>query len=376
MTQEHPQPADPEKARQYERMQHTLFAVKIIAGAALLAAYQLSGMSETLAAGLRLRFGAWPVVNGAYILISVFGMAAILFPLSYYGDFVLEHQFGMSRQRFSSWMTDYLKSLAIDLVFALVFFEILYALLRWTPELWWVWATAVYVAFSVVLTAVAPALILPLFYKYEPLDRPELNRKIEAMMAAEGLDVIGVYTWGLAEKTRAANAALAGLGRSRRIILGDTLLEHYDEDEILAILAHELGHYRGRDTTRLIAAGTVLAAAGFYLADLALSYLLEQLAIGAVYDIAGLPVLLFCLLLFSVVSMPLSNAYSRKREFAADAFAARRTENGEALARALDKLADQNLADREPPRWIEFLLHSHPSIGRRIAAIRPPDARN
>ena len=363
------------RAREYENIQNGMFLGRLLVLFALLALYQFSGASLTLAEGLRSRFGRWwPITNGLYTLITVFGFSALMFPLSYYSDYLVERRFGLSKQSVEGWFLDYLKSLGIELALAAVFFEVVYALLRWAPATWWLWSAAAYVLFAVVLSALAPVLILPWFHRIEPLEDVGLVEAVRSMAERAGLKVVGVFRWGLEEKTETANAALAGLGRTRRILLGDTLLSGYTREEILAILAHELGHYRHGDIRRLILVGAALAAAGFALAHLVLRRLTAGVGFADPADIATFPLLVFCLFLFSVVALPVSNAYSRRREFAADAHAVRILGTAEPLVSALNKLAEQNLAMRQPPAWIELLLHGHPSIARRIARARQVEA--
>jgi STE24 endopeptidase len=376
MPEEHMPPTEHEvprnrQARDYESTHNRLFLIRLALTVCILAAYLLSGASAQLAAGLRTRFGnAWLLVNGLYTIVTIFGFAAFMFPLSVYSEHTLEHRYGLSRQSFEGWFFDYLKSLLIELVLAVLFVEAIYVFLRYAPNLWWIWATIFYVAVAVVLTAIAPVLIMPLFHKFEPLQNAALTDRVRTFAESAGLRVIGVFRWGLEEKTATGNAALTGIGRTRRIVLGDTLLEGYSEDEILAILAHEIGHYRHRDLARLILSGSITAAAGFYITHRVLGFLVNRFGFAGVDDIASFPLLVFCLLLFSLFTMPVSNGYSRRREFAADAYAVAAMGGPEPLVSALEKLADQNLSDRDPPRWIEWLLHSHPSIGRRVARAR------
>lgn len=373
---EPPQAAAPAgRAREYESVNNRLYLVRVLIALAVLGVYLFSGASGELANGLRLRFGSWVVTNALYTLITVFGFATIMFPITLYRDYVIEHRYGLSRQSLESWFIDFLKGLLLELALATLFFGVVYAFLRYFPLHWWLWASCFYILFAVVLTSVAPVLIMPLFHKFEPLDDPNLADAVKAFAEKEGLRVVGVYRWGLEEKTNTANAALAGLGRTRRIILGDTMLTGYSREEILAVLAHEIGHHRYRDMHRLMAVGAVLALAGFYIAHVVLHELVEQLGFRGPDDIAAFPVFIFCLFLFSLVTMPFSNAYSRRREFQADAYAVRTMGGAESLIGALEKLASQNLADRNPPRWIEFLLHSHPSISRRVERARTEAAR-
>ena len=367
-------PTSGDRAREYELIHNRLFLVRIILTVAALAVYLLTGASVCLAEGLRNRFGSiWPLVNGLYTMITVFGFAALMFPLSLYSEHVIEHRYGMSNQELEGWFIDYLKSLVIELIVATVFFEVIYAFLRYAPGLWWVWAAFFYVLFVVVLATIAPVVIMPLFHKFEPIDNPSLTDAVKAFVEKAGLMVVGVFKWGLEEKTNAGNAALTGLGKTRRIILGDTILKDYTQDEIIAVLAHEVGHYKNRDMTRLIVAGSLLAAAGFYLAHLFLQTLVAKFGFAGPDDIGSFPIFVFCLLVFSLVTMPISNAYSRRREYAADAYAVGTIGAAGNLVSALEKLAAQNLADKNPAPWIEFLLHSHPSITRRVQRAREMD---
>jgi STE24 endopeptidase len=371
MTNDTPVPDRAQQAREYEAVHNRLFVGRIVVTVSLIALYLFSGASAELANGLSQRFGdAWWWTNAVYLLVTLFGFSAILFPLSLYSDHYLEHHYELSHQSLNSWLQDHMKSLVIELLLTTAFLSVIYALLHATPQYWWLWATGVYVLISIVLSAVYPVLIMPLFHQFEPLPESDLTKAVRAFATESGLKVLGVFSWGLEEKTATANAALTGLGRTRRIILGDTMLKGYSQDEIIAVLAHEVGHYKHSDMTRLMIIGTALASAGFFAAHLMLQALAVRFGFASIADIGGFPLFIVSLFVFSLVTMPLSNAYSRKREYAADAYAVKATGSAEPLVSALEKLAEQNLADKEPAPWIEALLHSHPSIHRRIAAAR------
>jgi Zn-dependent protease with chaperone function len=171
----------------------------------------------------------------------------------------------------------------------------------------------------------------------------------------------------MSRRTKAANAALVGLGSSRRIILGDVLLDEFTTDEIETVIAHELGHQVHRDIPRGILFSTLLTVGGLYLASLGLNWAVEVLGFGSVANIATLPLLGIVLGLYGLLTMPLENAYSRNREVAADRFALQATGNGPAFASALTRLANQNLAEVDPEPWVELLLYSHPALSKRIA---------
>ncbi len=355
-------------AKEYDAVNNRLFLLQIIVLTALLGVYQFSGISAALANGLTVRFGEnlWYVTNLVYTVISVFGFAAFMMPFSYYSGYVLEHHYGLSKESLGEWLGDFFKSLILDLVLAGILFSVVYALLRLVPTWWWLAAAVFYILFAVVLSTIAPVVIMPLFHKFEPLEEGELTDAVRKMMNEAGIHVVGVYKWGLEEKTTTANAAFAGFGKTKRIILGDTLLSGYSKEEILAILAHEIGHYKNRDLLRLMITSSVLALVGFFIADLCLRGLIGLVGVADVHDIAAAPLFIFSLFIFSLVSMPFANLHSRRREFAADAYAVKEMGAPGPLVSALEKLADQNLSNKEPAAWIEFLLHSHPSMTRRI----------
>lgn len=355
-------------AKEYDAIHNRLFFVQILLVVGLLAAFQFTGASAALANGLTAHFGEslWYVSNAVYTAIAVFGFSACMFPLSYYSSHVLEQHYELSNETFGEWFSDFLKSLMIDLALGTVLFSVVYALLRWMPNWWWLFATGFYIFFAVIISTLAPVIIMPLFHKFEPLEEGNLTQAVRAMMEEAGIKVVGVFKWGLAGKTNTANAAFTGVGRTKRIILGDTLLSGYSQEEILAILAHEVGHYKNRDTLRLMITSSVLALIGFYISHLCLTGLAGALGFAHIYDIAAAPLFLFSLFVFSLVSMPFANLHSRRREFAADAYAIDKMGSADALVSAFEKLADQNLSNKEPSAWAELLLHSHPSITRRI----------
>jgi STE24 endopeptidase len=171
----------------------------------------------------------------------------------------------------------------------------------------------------------------------------------------------------MSSKTVAANAALMGLGNTRRIVLGDTLTTRFTADEIEAVLAHELGHHVHRDLVTGIAVQSGLTLAGFWLADQVMRWGIAVFGYTGLTDPATLPLLMVALAVFGLVTMPLGNLWSRWREVKADEYALKMSGNPQAFISAMTRLANQNLADADPPAWVEFLLHSHPSISKRVA---------
>jgi STE24 endopeptidase len=254
----------------------------------------------------------------------------------------------------------------------LVLLEIVYAILRLAPESWWLWATGIMVLFNVLMANLAPVLLFPIFFKFKPLgeEHADLERRLLRLAEQAHTRVRGVYQFDMSRRTKAANAALTGLGNTRRIILGDTLLNEFTPEEIETVLAHELAHHVHKDIPLGIVVESAILLAGFYLASWVLDWGIEVFGFSGPGDIAALPLLGLAFGVFGLVTLPLTNTYSRWRERLADEYALQVTRNGPAFASAFTRLANQNLADADPPAWEEFLLYSHPALGKRIAMAR------
>jgi STE24 endopeptidase len=211
-------------------------------------------------------------------------------------------------------------------------------------------------------------LLMPIFYKFIPLgeEHAELAERLRRLAEKARTRVQGVFKFDMSRRTRAANAALTGLGKTRRIILADTLINEFSTDEIETVLAHELGHQVNRDIPLLIAVNTLSTLLGLYLASLVLKWGIAVFGFSSPGDIAALPLFLLVMGAYSLITMPLSNGFSRWRERLADEYALQATGNGAAYASALSRLSNQNLAEADPEPWVEWLLYSHPALGKRI----------
>jgi STE24 endopeptidase len=316
-------------------------------------------------------FGMVPQGYGvlmAFVAVLVLGSAVLFLPLAYYGGFVLPHRFQLSVQTQRSWAADYVKGTLLGLVQAVVVAVPVYALLRTTPTWWWLWAAGLVVLFGVVLANLAPVLILPIFYKLSPLEDEALRQRLEGLARAAGTRVRGVWVMDMSRRTRAANAMLMGIGNTRRIVLGDTLLRTFEPHEVETVLAHELGHHVHRDLWRAIALDGVTVLLALWLIDRLAGALSGALGLQGMADVAALPLWLLIGGAVVVLALPVTNGFSRRREAAADRFAVRATGNAAAWKAALSKLAEQNLAEVDPPPWVEWLLYSHPSIRHRLEA--------
>jgi STE24 endopeptidase len=309
------------------------------------------------------------------ILVGLLG-EAIQLPLSFYQGVVLERRYGLSTQSTWRWSVDQLKAGAIALVFAVIGALIVWSLLRWTPQWWWLAAALCFASLMVVLAQLAPVVLLPVFYAFKPLDRPALVDRLVALADRAGARVLGVFEWRLSDRTRKANAALTGIGRTRRILLSDTLLAEHSDDEIEVVLAHELAHHVYHDIWKGIALETSLMTLGFYLADRALIAASGHFGIAAKDDVAALPVLVLAGGAVSLTLLPLANAMSRAHERRADRYALELTKNAAAFSSAMKRLGAQNLAEERPSRLVEILFYSHPPIAARLDAARAWESHN
>ncbi len=361
---------DPDRQRQakeYAHRRQRLLLLELVLGGLYLLAWLLSGVSTGLK-GLLLQVTSLPpLLVALYAAVFGAGYELLLAPFSFYGGYVLPHRYGLATQHLRSWLGDQLKAAALGGVLGLIVLEVIYALLAAFPGTWWLWAAIFLIVATVVLANLAPVLIVPLFFKFTPLADAELARRLAALAERAGTRVRGVFTINLSSKTTAANAALMGWGNTRRIVLGDTLLAHYTPDEIETVLAHELAHHVHSDIWQIIAVQSLLLLAGLFLADRFLAWGVAHFAFQGPADVAAMPLLALALALFGLLTMPLANAYSRWRESAADDYALRATGQPEAFHSAMTRLANQNLAEVAPARWVELLLYDHPPIGQRLA---------
>jgi STE24 endopeptidase len=361
--------ADSPESRRYNRMQRWLGMADFGVGLGLLIVLLATGWTGTL----RDVAYRWASQNYSYsvflyVLMLVLISKVLGVPLEYYG-FRLEHHYHLSNQRLRSWLWDEFKSFLIGLILASLIVELLYLLMRHVPQHWWLIAWVVFLALFVLLARLAPVVLFPIFYKFEPLDNEELKRRLVLLSERAGTRVRGVYKWHLSEKSKKANAALTGLGATRRIILADTLLDNYSDDEIEAVLAHELGHHVHRHILKSIFVQAGITLFGFWLANEVLHYAIERLNMfDRMFDFANLPLLILVATVLSFLLMPALNAYSRFNERQADRYCFQSVASIEPFISSMSKLAEQNLAEKTPSRWVEWLFHSHPAIAKRVAA--------
>jgi STE24 endopeptidase len=365
---------DPEKqkkAKEYARITRRLWLVNTSMGAIYTLAWLVFDWSISLRNWLTER---GPLFENPWILVPVFvgifgGIYFLIdLPLSYYSGFILPHRFDQSTQTLKDWIIDQIKGMLISAPIGLILLELLYLALRATGNLWWLWAVGGLLVFNVLLSNLAPVLIMPIFNKFVPLgeEHKDLADRLLKLAERAHTKVRGVYKFDMSRRTKSANAALTGIGNTRRIVLGDTLINEFTSDEIETVLAHELGHQVHRDILFLITFGTISTLIGFYLASLAMGWCVNFFGFTNVSDVAAFPALGLILGIYGFLTSPIDNAVSRWRERLADQYALQSTGKNEAFASAFVRLANQNLGEVDPEKWVVFIFYSHPPLADRI----------
>ena len=359
----------PDKAKAYNRIKFTTGIASAVLSFVLLLWLVMNGTTKTLENAAH----GW--TSNTYLALLLFAFAlgvvqsVVTLPLGFYSGYYVEHRFNLSNQTIWRWAWEHLKSLLVSLPIIIGVLTFLYYSLTAFGSLWWLPVSIGLTFFSVILARIAPVIILPLFYKLKPLENESLKERILSLCTSAGVKIDGIFSFNLSKNTKKANAAFTGIGKAKRIIMGDTLLNEFDEDEIETVFAHELGHYTHHHIRTGIITSIVSTFLGLFIASLLYSWSLRRFGFSSITEFAGLPLLALWLSLFGLVTSPLGNILSRRHERQADEYAVRRTGKKEQFASALRKLASMNLADPEPHPAVEFLFYSHPSIGKRIRMV-------
>lgn len=361
-------PGRQEQAKAYARIKRRLWLADQAFSLLYAALWLVTGWSTSLRTWLA------GYLNNDWFLVAafaaVFGGVYFLLnlPLGYYAGYRLPHRFELSTQSFKDWLIDQAKELALSAIMGLFLLEFAYMILRITGDAWWLWLTGGMLLFSVLLMNLAPILIMPIFNKFTPLgdEHADLAQRLIQLAEKAGTQVRGVFKMDMSRRTKQANAFLTGIGNTRRIVLGDTLIEEFSPDEIETVLAHELGHHVQHDVPWLIGFGTLVTALGFYLVSLAMDGAVTAFGLTGVADPAGLPALMILLSLYQLITMPIENAFSRWREGKADDYALKATDKPQAYASAFTRLANQNLGEVDPEPWVVVMFYNHPPLRDRI----------
>ncbi|MGB2959729.1 MAG: M48 family metallopeptidase [Bacteroidota bacterium] len=318
---------------------------------------------------------AHTVANNSYAAMFVFVLtigllqACITIPLAFFSGYAVEHRYHLSNQTVGRWFLERIKGYAVGLPLTLAVLGFFYFSLRSFGSWWWLPVATILTLLSVILARIAPVIIFPLFYKFVPLGEGALKERILGLCANTGIRIDGIFTFNLSKNTRKANAGFAGIGKARRIILADTLVNDFTDEEIETVFAHEIGHYVQRHILSGILTGTISTFISLFLAAQFYHWSVLQLGFSSVSQLAALPLLALWLSLLGLVFSPLGNLLSRYRERQADTYAVRATDKRDAFVTALRRLESINLADPEPHPLVEYLFYTHLPMAKRIRFI-------
>ncbi len=363
-------PDDIARGRAYAGGRRILYFLRLALTLGLLGVLSLPTISS------RIRDVSVSVAGGrVWLTIVVFGFSAGLlyfaatFPLSLYGDFFRERAFGLSTQTFASWAWDHAKEALISTGIALPLLVLLYSLIRWNPHRWYLPAWVVSVAVMALMAELSPILFDPLFHTFRPVADPGLVARIRTLSDRAGLQVGPILEMDASRQTKKTNAYFTGLGRTRRVVLYDTLITTSTPEEVELVLAHELGHWRRHHIWKGIALGAASMLAALWVTARLLGVAADSGRFGFIHpaDIVSLPLLLLSLFAFDVITMPGQATVSRAFEREADLESLRLTNNPEAFIASEVKLSRTNLSDIEPPKAIVWFLYTHPPVLERIA---------
>ncbi|MCB0721378.1 MAG: M48 family metallopeptidase [Ignavibacteriae bacterium] len=358
------------RASRYARTRRILSLTQSVILYAILLVLLFTGLSKDIAGFSYSLSGNDYIALLIFLAIVAISEGLITFPLSFYSGYILEHKYQLSNQSLKGYFGEALKGLVLMIVIGVPVVLGFYFILKNTGEWWWFFVGVFMFLLSVVIGRLAPVLIMPLFYKFKSLDDEELKERIIELCKKTGINVEGIFSFDMSKNTKKANAAFTGMGKSKRIILGDTLLEKFTPEEIEFVFAHEMGHYVNRHLTKLVLISTVSTFLGLYITSLLFSNTLGLFGFTNQYEIAALPLLFLYLSIYGLITTPITNIFSRKYEWEADTYALETTRDRAAFISSMEKLAEQNLSERTPNKIIEFLFHSHPSLSKRIEFAR------
>jgi len=359
-----------EKSKRYSNLKYSLSLLDTFYLLLILVVFSGCGGSYLLVSGLKTiglpGFFLLPV----YLLILFIGYYLLNFPVNFCHSYMIERQFSLSNQKIGDWLLDQLKAGVLSYIFALVIISAFYFVLKTLPGSWWLVISLFWVLFSVVIAKLTPTLIIPMFFKYKKLEDQALRSRILSLAEKMQVKILDVFEIDLSKKSLKGNAAFVGVGKTRRVLLADTLKDKYTHDEIEVVLAHEFAHYKLKHILKMIILSSAMTVFIFYLIFQTSPLVLKVFGFYSLSDYAALPVVILYFALFGALIQPLEASLSRHFETDADMLALKITKSRDAFISMMDKLASQNLADRKPNALIRFYFFDHPPIDERIAAAK------
>lgn len=358
---------DPRRAKAYTAIRHRLMLLQTLLGVLVPLLLWWSDVARPLADFSAARGGSWLPAAMLFFTCCYAALWLLGLPLSLYSGYFLEHRFKLSNQTLAQYAGKKAKETALGLLLAVGMLTLLYYGIGRFGDWWWLPVALLFFCLSILLAELFPLLIIPLFYKTSPLPEGELRDRLTAFLRTAGVGNCGLFQIDFSKETKKANAMFTGWGKSRRVLLTDTLVHEFSPAEIEAVLAHELGHRRYRHIVKLMVVGFIGSMLQFWLIGRVLAH---TPGLASPADLAGFPVLWLGFALMSMLAQPLMAGLSRHYERQADAYACAEPARAAAMASALARLGETNLSDPEPPAWVEWYFYSHPALARRIAAAR------
>ena len=350
--------------KSYNRKKYTVRFVDIVVSILFLIVFQFLF-------SFRLQHLASSLTENFYFILTVYAsIFSLIFylislPLHLYSSFLLEHEYKLSNQKLSAWLSDEIKGGMLSFFIFMIFINAFYFLLRNFENTWWILLAFFWFFITVVIAKLMPILVLPLFFKVFPVSE-ELKMRIMALSKKCGIKIVNVYKIDFSKKTNKMNAAVIGIGSTRRVLLADNLIESFSEEETEGVLAHEFGHHKFLHMWKMLIFGIILNIVTFYIIYILSENISSIFEVKNIYAIGIFPALLLILSLMNFLILPIKNGFSRLLEREADLFALKKTNNKNAFISLMEKLATKNLADPDPPFFIKVFFYSHPPVKERI----------
>jgi len=363
-----PEPSD--KAMSYYYTQNVLWAIGIVWGLFVPALFLFTGWSARIRNVAQRVSSKWAVMLIVYLAIYSAITYAIGLPLAYYGEFVVEHQFGLSNQTLAKWITDAVIGLCVGIVISYVILLGIYRLLKRSPQRWWFYMGLLSIPFVCLLIFVAPIWIDPLFNKFGPMKDRALEARILALADKAGIEGGRVFEVEKSVDTKKVGAYVGGFMDTKRIVLWDTLIRRMDEPEVLFVMGHEMGHYVLGHVWKSIGVICALIMLALYAAHRLSSGMIARykarFGFDRLDDIASWPLVTLVVTVVFLIVAPFFNAYFRYNEHEADRFGLEITRNNDAAAMAFVKLQSDNLGNPRPNHFLHLLRGDHPTLAERI----------
>ena len=353
------------KAKQYSAIKYRIYFCNLILSFCFFILFQFF-VSPKLANFSYQYFNPIFLSLIAYLLFFCIAYYLVFLPLGFYSSYVLEHKFNLSNLSIKKWVIDEVKRNLLELPLFLILFLLLYVVLINFENIWWMIAAFSWMGLSIIFAKLLPIFVIPLFYKYSDIPDEDLKSRIGMLAKKANIKLMNVFQIDFSKKTKKANAALVGVGKTKRVILADNLVNGFSCDEVEVVCAHEFGHYKLKHLWKLLLFHSVTTFFGFFLLSILLHKIAGIFHINNIYDLTIFPSILLVLSIFGTVVLPIQNAFSRYLEKQADVYALKLTRNKQGFTSLMEKLAQKNLADQNPPLFIKLLIFDHPPIKERL----------